>query len=287
MICVLILACNRPDALHEALTTWSEVAYPITVSMDSMHMKTYEVAKQWQKKMPNLEVVMSFQAYLTETGEQAKKTDERITRHWISAITRLFYQKNCEYVVYAEDDHVIGKNFEMSLQTLIPALNGCTECFSANMGCHGNCWGMRSMFPHDVARMETGNVGGVYWKRHFIQFLEHIDIFCDILGTWDVNLNIMQIMQAIPPYSLTYLLPRIHHLSTCYSSRTKRTLNRECDWQKETEKLQDETLSLNFYLNDLGIAKPMEYRPMNYPKADNLTRQRCITAAKYYQNPPW
>ena len=121
MICALILACNRPKALNLSLYSWSvSTMMPITLSLDCMDKRTVRIANYWNLKMPNLEVKPSFQMFEKETGSQALKTDERITRHWISSITRLFFRKNCDYVVYTEEDHIIGKNFEPSLQAILP-----------------------------------------------------------------------------------------------------------------------------------------------------------------------
>ena len=62
------------------------------------------------------------------------------------------------------------------------------------------------------------------------------------------------------------------------------TYTRECDWKKEIRKFREETLSSNEYLKDLGIVKRVAFSRINYPKADTVTKHRCIEAAEYYQN---
>ena len=282
MICVLILACNRPRELNESLRTWSTVSYPISVSLDCVHQETHQLAKEWKKSMPNLEVKPSFQFFHKEVGEQAKKTDERVTRHWLSAITKLFVKKQCTYVIFAEEDHIIAPNFQLSVENIIPAFISCPTCWSINMGCHKDCWGMRSSSPFDVCRMESGNMGVIYSKKIFLEFLDHIDIYCDMLGDWDINLGSMATLGYIRPHSLTYLLPRIHHLTTCRSSRTGITHRSNCNWANEISQFHAEAKVSNQNLTDLGIAK-YNRRTGQYSKADAETKRRCIEAARIFR----
>ena len=248
-----------------------------------MDKKTIRIARYWTTQMPNLEVNPSFQMFHKETGSQALKTDERITRHWISSITRLFFRKNCDYVVYTEEDHIIGKNFETSLEAILPLFSECQTCWTVNMGCHGDCWGLRSNYVSDVVRMESGNMGVVYSKPKFTTFLTHLEIYCDMLGDWDHNVHKMAAMGYIPSHSLTYLSPRIHHLSTCFSSRTRVVKKRNCSWEKEIKAFNRETKKSSYNLVDKGIANYVKAHK-TYSKADTITKNRCIKAGKFYES---
>ena len=279
---IVILACNRPLELESALTTWAAVwgiaQTPVTVSMDCRHNETLAVVQRWQARpaLSHLRLVFSSQVDVVE-----KNSDERVTRHWLQAVNRCFQKDDVAHVIYAEDDQVVTPDILTSAVRLIaakPVL--CPECFSLNLGCRGNCWGRRSTNSAAVIRMESGNTGVVYSRLEWEKFIAQADTYCDMLGIWDVNVHIMGAMRKISPLSLTYAMPRVHHLSTCFSSRTQRTMRSPaaCDHRNEVARfLSAAAASAGAHggLRDLGRASFVR-PPARYPRAPTLTRRRCL-----------
>jgi len=273
-VCVLILACDRPKELNIALTSWSKLSgLPVTISMDCESHESDVVVADWLGKQPLWSKMDSFQRLIKEPP-----SEETITRHWVSALTIMFQRPECDYVIYAEEDHIVSDDFFDSAKTLISAFDTCPTCWSMNMGCHRDCWGKRENNPSAVIRMESGNMGVIYTREGFQTFMNHIDTFCDMLGNWDNNVHTMAAIGHIKPHSLTFLQPRIHHLSTCHSSRTGVTHNRNCDWSKETVDFFSKERRLHEPLVDRGVAL---FRPgaKTYARAPALTKQRCLAAA--------
>ena len=273
-VCVLILACDRPKELNIALTSWSKLSgLPVTISMDCESHESDVVVADWLSKQPLWSKMDSFQRLIKEPP-----SEETITRHWVSALTIMFQRPECDYVIYAEEDHIVSDDFFDSAKTLISAFDMCPTCWSMNMGCHRDCWGKRENNPSAVIRMESGNMGVIYTREGFQTFMNHIDTFCDMLGNWDNNVHTMATIGHIKPHSLTFLQPRIHHLTTCHSSRTGVTHIKNCDWSKETADFFSKERRLHEPLVDRGVAL---FRPgaKTYARAPALTKQRCLAAA--------
>ena len=108
-LAVLILACNRQKELDYALESWSEVRgvdkIPVVVSIDCNPGVSIDIAAWQARGLQQLSVISSFQRHVVETGAQKMRTDERVTRHWLSAVSRALAQY--EHVLYAEEDHVV------------------------------------------------------------------------------------------------------------------------------------------------------------------------------------
>ena len=100
----------------------------MTVSLDCVHAETEAVIDKWSQKNPNIVKVSSFQRFHVETGDQARLTDERLTRHWLSANVRMFSESSCQYVIYAEDDQIISHDFQSAAEKLIRAFDMCPTC---------------------------------------------------------------------------------------------------------------------------------------------------------------
>ena len=136
-VCVLILACDRPKELDIALTSWSKLSgLPVTISMDCESHESDVVVSDWLSKQPLWSKMDSFQRLIKEPS-----SEETITRHWVSALTIMFQRPECDYVIYAEEDHIVSDDFFDSAKTLISAFDTCPTCWSMNMGCHRDCWG--------------------------------------------------------------------------------------------------------------------------------------------------
>lgn len=292
LIHVIVLACNRPETLDLALETWANVdgiaTTPITVSTDCRHEQTEIVVQKWQASsaLKHLRLVHSFQADIIETGAQQSMTDERVTRHWLSAVNRIF-ANGAEHVIYAEDDHIVTPDFLKSALRIIAAKDSlCPACFSINMGCRGDCWGRKSSDPLAVIRMESGNTGVIYERAKWKGFIAQIDTYCNMLGIWDINLHIMGALGKVSPLALTYLASRIHHLTTCYSSRTGiRRQNVNCDHRSEVDSFVASIGNHGTTLKDNGRAWFNVPSP-NYPRADDTTRRRCLEAPMSIAAPP-
>ena len=223
------------------------------------------------------------QRFHVETGVQKLKSDERLTRHWLSALSRMFLKPTCDYVIYAEDDQVVSSDFMEAAYSMIHSLDAlCPTCWSINMGCRGNCWGAIEEHPSAVIRMESGNTGVIFTKSGFQTLLKNVDTFCDMLGVWDNNVHTMAARGLIKPHALTYLHKRIHHLTTCVSSRTKAVFrDRTCNWTAEIKDWNNHHQETEFdgFLLDRGIAKFHPGNKQYYP-ADKTTKQRCLDSVQ-------
>ena len=273
-MCAVILACNRPNALAEALSSWSKQSgLPITISMDCESPESDQVVDEWIQKEPLWTKIDSFQRQKKE-----KFSEERIARHWVSSLARMFRRPECDYVIYAEEDHIVSGDFFDSAKKMVSAFDMCPTCWSMNMGCHRDCWGRRENNPSAVIRMESGNMGVIYTRKGFRKFMDSIDIFCDMRGNWDNNVHSMAALGHIKPHSLTFLHSRIHHLTTCRSSRTGVTHRTHCDWSRETADFFSKDRRVKGALTDRGVA-PHGRGNRHYAKANAFMKQACLTAA--------
>lgn len=273
-MCAVILACNRPDELSEALSSWSnQLGLPVTISMDCESPESDKIVDEWVQKQPLWRKIDSFQRDKKETF-----SEERIARHWVSSLARMFRRPECDYVIYAEEDQIVSGDFFDSAKTMVSAFDMCPTCWSMNMGCHRDCWGKRESNPSAVIRMESGNMGVIYTREGFRKFMDHIDIFCEMRGNWDNNVHSMAALGHIKPHSLTFLHSRIHHLSTCRSSRTGITHETYCDWSRETADFLSKDRRVKGSLIDRGVA-PHGRGNKHYARANALMKQKCLIAA--------
>lgn len=119
-VAILILACNREQETTFALTSWSQVkgiaSHPLYVSIDcnpGIHIDS----DIWRSKGLSLQVHSSHQRYVTEIGEQAQRRDERVTRHWLHAVSRVLSEH--AFVLHAEDDQVVLPEILHNMYTLL------------------------------------------------------------------------------------------------------------------------------------------------------------------------
>eukprot|EP00658_Telonema_sp_P-2_P057775 TRINITY_DN46185_c0_g1_i1.p1 TRINITY_DN46185_c0_g1~~TRINITY_DN46185_c0_g1_i1.p1 ORF type:complete len:407 (+),score=95.80 TRINITY_DN46185_c0_g1_i1:37-1257(+) len=241
---LVILACDRPDELDMALKSWAHVTNVrrlagIMVSFDCRSEQAEAIALKWQKQLPNLRVWHSHQRDITEPKDLAWRTAERVARHVLDATTRGFnVSMQIERVIYTEEDHVVTKDILLSAIALNEfAGRECKDCFSINLGCHRDCWGMRHPTrepdPWEVATMESGNMGVVFQRKNWKRFLDVLPRFCEMYGNWDMNLHTMAARGFISGKAMTLLDGRIQHLPTCTSARTKES-------QKDCQRLRRE-----------------------------------------------
>lgn len=225
--CVVVCACNRPVALRAALASWRAAGISPTVSVDCPGQLVPNVVRDM-----GLSMRWSHQVHVPPDG-----SDERVSRHWLNAVSAMFKRPECEWVVYAEDDHVVAPTFYKDLWALIYyAKIRSMGVFALNMGCHGDCWGKRSLDPGAVGRMEPGNMGVVYIRPQWEAFVGALPKFCSLLGGWDVNMHVLGAQGHIPQHALTYLRPRIAGIGSCTSSRMKTRVHGPCDDREQAER---------------------------------------------------
>lgn len=280
-LAVLILACNRQKELDYALESWSEVRgihkIPVIVSIDCNPGVSIDIAAWQARGLQQLSVNSSFQRHVVETGAQKVRTDERVTRHWLSAVSRALAQY--EHVLYAEEDHVVMPSILQDVGPLLEAGKECTDCFAVQLGCHGDCWGMAIKDERAVGKMEQGNMGVVYSRDQWEAFGRDIHEYCSMYGIWDVNLHTF-LQERQRRYALTYLSTRIAHLPTCQSARTGQFFDQNCRKQSQFLKKFKEISKKS---NPIVGAQLVLEGKHDLPKsgvvhADTITQNRCIAS---------
>lgn len=221
-VAVLVMACNRPEETSFALSSWSRVvgisSVPFFVSVDCSPGVDLE-EDMWRASGLRLQVLSSHQRFVKEDGEQRNRRDERVTRHWLWAVSRVL--SDHEFVLYAEDDHVVLPEILHDMYHMLAFARGaCPDCFAVQMGCHRECWGAATNNASLVGLMEPGNMGVVYSRVKWQWFVAHVADFCQSYGIWDVNLHHFLQQHKQFMYALTFLKTRISNMPTCRSSRT-------------------------------------------------------------------
>jgi hypothetical protein len=285
---VLLLACRRAREMNETLGSLHAAGVrDIVVSLDCESPETDELIAAWRLRNPCLEARSSHQRFHRETGDGARMTDERVSRHWLNAVSSTFARDpGLDFVVYLEDDHVVAPGFWNAAEWIVHYGESlCPDCFSYNLGCHGDCWGYRTTDHGSVIRMESGNMGVVYKRATFARFLSKAAAFCDMLGSWDINVHAMQSMGLVEHSTLTLLDSEVVHLPTCTSSRTGQT-SRHCDWSHAKRILSKSPFDPSLSPIDRGsVRHKTGIRPVRYARADDATARRCAESIVHFEGP--
>ena len=232
---VLILACNRQTALDYALLSLSMAHYSkqtsVYVSIDCMPGVQVDTEKM-EVFFKTITIWNSKQRFKKEKGEMAWRKDERVARHWIEAVTKVLEIHT--HVLYMEEDHIVHPSILRDAFTLLAYQEeNCSTCFSVQMGCHADCWGMKSKDSRHIVRMEPGNMGVIYSREKWKWFLKyHLKDLCTYYGSWDVLMHHVLFKSNQFMHSLTYLNPRVLHHNLCTSDRTSDVLHCDVDQLK-------------------------------------------------------
>lgn len=287
-IAVLILACNRQTALDYALLSLSRAHYSkqtsVYVSVDCMPGVQVDPEKM-EVFFKTITIWNSKQRFKKEKGEMERRKDERVTRHWIEAVTKVLEIHT--HVLYMEEDHIVHPSILRDAFTLLAYQEeNCSTCFSVQMGCHADCWGMKSAHANHIVRMEPGNMGVVYSREKWSWFLKYyLNEFCTYYGSWDVLMHHILFKSNQFMHSLTYLNPRVLHHNLCTSDRTSAVLHCDVNQLKVVfEQFTSQEIglmngdALGDGLIDYGIA---HFSNMIIPEkslsiADKLISDRCM-----------
>jgi len=282
-VAILMLACNRMQETTFALSSWSKVhgvaRLPFYVSIDCSPGITLD-EDAWGSLGLRLRVLSSHQRFAAEVGEQALRRDERVTRHWLHAVTRVLSVH--EFVLYVEDDHVVLPEILLDMSALLAlGQRTCPNCFAVQLGCHGDCWGAATTDASLVGLMEPGNMGVVYSRDRWRWFAARIAEFCRPYGVWDVNLHRFLETQSEFKYALTLLKTRIAAMPTCRSSRTR--MRADCDWAPVRAGIQAFLRTAVPAAN--ATARPLAATALRVfphtapaPQADADTFRRCVAS---------
>lgn len=293
-IAVLIMACNRPMQLEYALTAWNNVSgvenVSFYISLDCAEAPHIDWGHY--SNLSHAKVISSYQRFnITELDRE--RPDERVTRHWLWAVTKVLRYHT--HVLYFEDDHIVAPTALQDAALLITEgwRQYCPMCFAAQIGCHGDCWGMRSNDPQSLALMGPGNMGVVYSKTMWEWFLTHLEDYCSIYGTWDVNLHILLGNLKKYYYSITYLRPRAFHLPTCDHNRSGE-YKKSCNWTEMEDdiasflkkaSLEMPTATRRPVYNDQRTNLP-PYKKTSNILADPTTVASCMSSVAEAQRDP-
>lgn len=279
-IAVLMLACNRPEETSLALSSWSQVSgiseIPFFASIDCNPGIHIDI-DMWKSAGLHIQELSSHQRFVTEEGPQKIRRDERVTRHWLWAVSHVL--SKYDFVLYAEDDHVVLPEILRDTYTLIEfAEKACPACFAVQLGCHGDCWGGVSNNKSLVKLMEPGNMGVVYSRIKWNWFTLHIREYCQRYGDWDHNLHFFLEQHVYYKYALTFLKTRIKHIATCRSSRTQESATNGGACDRDAMKTQVKSFMKTSSTPTLHIhtTRPHSYTyNIGTPNADATTQARC------------
>ena len=211
---VLVLACDRRVELDTALFALSK-AYlaslaSVTVSVDCIvDSSFYTMIHKYRQDFRTLSVQSSYQQHI----EPDAWRDERVARHWISAVTRQF-EDGANRVLYLEEDHVVMPDIFIAAHRFDRA---CEKCFAVNLACHKPCDGKFTLSPHSVGLGSVGNIAVLYHRKQWLEFVKYkAPDFCTMRGNWDINLAFFNLPM------LQVYKPRAYHLHDCVSARRKR-----------------------------------------------------------------
>lgn len=287
-LAILILTCNRQLSLEALLSTLANAdgisSKAVYVSFDCNPGPLLNLTL-WSDRGLAIQRIDSHQRYIVETDTAKARRDERVTRHWLHAVNTVLLQH--DYVLYLEDDHLVHPSILYDAEALLlmqPTL--CPTCFAVQLGCHRDCWGMASATTTaaDVARMEPGNMGVVYYRNTWKWFMQYVEEYCSIYGSWDVNLHHVLSIHTQHQHALTFLKSRVVHNSACGSDRN--TVGRAgCDdvvLQQDRMRLVTQNMSMYPILSDHGIANMpgMTIQSTRSIRADTNTKNRCIESTR-------
>lgn len=283
-LAVLILACNRQAAVEYALLSLSKAYYSkqtsVYISIDCMPGVRVEPQNN-EVYFKSLTFWNSKQRFKKEKEEIAWRKDEKVTRHWIEAVTKVL--KLHTHVLYLEEDHIVHPSILADAFVLLDyQAVKCPTCFSVQMGCHGDCWGMKSPHSNHIVRMEPGNMGVVYSQTKWLWFLKnYLHELCTYYGSWDVLMHHVLFKSKNFMHSLTYLNPRVLHHNLCSSDRTSDELHCNINQLKVvSEEFTSRDIGLRDWdgLIDNGIAHfpNMVIPEKSLSLADKLVLERCM-----------
>lgn len=285
------------DSLYDSFShSQFRIRVPVYVTMDCWGIDVEKDMIEVQKIFDMLNARLDghgikplfyFRLYWEPFERDTTYRDERVARHWLFSVSRLFH-RGFEYVVHLEEDHVVSLDFFVALQGIIQwGQKQDSGCY--NMGCGGDCWGSISRRDKDVTWMEAGNMGVIYTQKFWGHFLQNsfggISAFCSMRGNWDINVHTMQSRSILPVPCSTYAKTRVMHQPHVKSVRTSSVgssngFKSDVDsWRREVSAFQDVDDFVN--LLDLGPAKYM-MENVQYPILPYTIVQKCI--ATYNQS---
>lgn len=125
---ILMIACNRPDALRASLKNLidsrpSSSRFPIVVSQDCMHQPTADVVRSFGNQIKYF-TQQPDQSPIKDLKPKEKKLEGyyKISRHYKWALTQVFDVKGYKAAVIVEDDLVFAKDFFEYMEALYPYL---------------------------------------------------------------------------------------------------------------------------------------------------------------------
>lgn len=269
-LAVLLLACNRTTEVQMALNALSAAVgseeVDVIVSVDCPRGLNVPRPDAFR----SLAVVQSYQM---STFNHPEWKDERVARHWLSAIDSAFKSLNVDRLLVVEDDHVVMPDIFLAADLFYP----CPSCFAVNLGHHQS----QDTHPNTAGLGVIGNIGVVYYKDRWERFISTgLDRFCSIRGDWDFALQHLQSDGVIEPHTVQVSKTRAYHLTTCFSTRTGE--RRKCN-----NTLQSREQEYNKYLkrwNTTGIATGIDFskRYLNQPVRSVLApremKELCLQA---------
>lgn len=280
---VVILACNRRIELNMSMFALTQVyekhLLNITVSLDCAE-SFLNIFPVYRHEFGALQVVDSYQRHVAVDDWR----DERVARHWLSAITRMFESApNIEHVLYMEEDHVVMPDIYVAANKY---KNTCKDCFAINLACHKPCYGRFSRSPHAIGKAGIANIGVLYIRKQWLQFLKSkaLSLFCSLRGDWDINMKGVTSKELIPKYNLQLLKPRVYHLHDCVSARTGKTWKKSWCGVKGRERIYREFVDdWQKYAPPSNKSTPFVYveKGTLNPKAPPLMEKRCLEAVHH------
>jgi len=266
---ILILACDREEELAVSLHSIEKMKdsdeADVVVSFDCHMPNRSHLYNRYRSSFRSLRFVDSYQLNF----QRDAWTDERVARHWVSAITRVLSVH--PQVVYLEEDHVVMPDFIEAVDHY--KKQNCSACFEVDIGCHLPC------------KSELSNMGVIYFQHTWMEFLENgFEGWCSRRGDWDHNLR----KYTEEARMGSYRTDRTHvkHLHDCVSARTKRLhkngvycgkdrrmqLYREFleEWEKDREK-------------PFGGELVMSHKTVNNPGAPARMKEMCLGSIGSYK----
>lgn len=274
---VLVLACDRRTELDTALFALSRAHLAslasVTVSIDCIVDDSFHrMINKHRHAFRTLSVQLSYQHHVKPDAWK----DERVARHWISAVTRQF-ELGASRVLYIEEDHVVMPDIFLAAQRLGQA---CQNCFAVNLACHKPCDGRLTLDPDSVGLGGVGNIAVVYYRKQWIAFVKHrASAFCRMRGNWDNNLKTFRLPM------LQVYKPRAYHLHDCVSARTKRLEfgGKYCGKRRELYRhFAREWARTGRSLGNLTWQTPLAIARAKTAPAPQKMRDMCMRAAYTY-----
>jgi len=276
---VLILACDRHDELDMSLYALGEAhlarSAHVVVSVDCIvPWKFYDMIRSHSSRFNTLKIQSSYQQHV----EPDAWKDERVARHWISAISRMFYD-GAERVLYLEEDHVAMPDIFLAANRFD---NACPSCFAVNLACHKPCGGMYTTDQASAGIGVIGNIAVVYYKSKWLDFIRRRHRFCSVRGDWDYNLKWLYQYRCLQVYK-----PRAYHLHDCRSARTKRLEfnGKYCNKRRELYmQFRTEWSSTPSGVPRINMQRQVSEGIGQTATAPDRMRERCLEAAEHWSS---